>query len=366
MGLVIVLLGLTGTMFYSVSLQSGQDTVIQIFQRDQNGTPINSPAPIKLVKKAGQKNPFVAHVRGYRLMTDNPLSARMPRKNQRVVLRYRSAKTVAQLRRKLKQTAYLQVATQNVTTPSFGEAQVQRKGANFARLSTSDDGTHWTKLPISYPNVRMVAPVALTSARGLTVLDSGYRYDTSDYQHWQRSKWQPRSSQFKAAKVQTVIRTARQQLVVVRAKQAGHRAPQLFVGAWHSSKQTVTAWQHLATGSLAIRAGDTVSRVGKDYYLLQARGRRVRVSRTRRLTQPFKKIKVLSLTMHANHRVTSLNLIPVKHGQLRLIFSTLDHEQIERGPFYRDYRSNLKPRGKQHVLVTDFPWHQYQLSTSKR
>ncbi|WP_232539277.1 hypothetical protein [Lactiplantibacillus plantarum] len=118
-GSLALLALLLGYACYALSIQRGQDTVTRIYQTDQNGTPIISPGPITLVGKVNHRNLFQSGINGYVLTNRDPLSTLLPRRNQTVHLKYRSAQTTAELRKTLRQARYLQAGTQNTATPVF-------------------------------------------------------------------------------------------------------------------------------------------------------------------------------------------------------------------------------------------------------
>lgn len=362
-----VLIILVGYMFYVQSIQSGQDTVVSIYQNDENGTPINSPSPIQLVRKAGHRNPFRPEISEYTLLSRNPLGELLPRNNQTVRLRYRSSLTTTELRDRLHDANYWQVGTQNVTTPVFNATQEQTGGRQVGRISTSRDGTYWTKLPISYPNVTLKKPTFIYQNNRLTLFDRNRIYDTTDFHKWHTRRLEFKSDQFTGGQLQTVINTPDAlAFVVIWATDRKTQKHQLYYGKWYETQHKIGTLHHLKTGMLNLRSNLTLNRVGAHFYLLQRQGNDVQVLKSSQLDSSFKKVAKIKLTVNKKHTVNSINLIATKHGRMRLFFNVVDRKKVQLGTYYQEFSSDLKPISQPRKLSADFLWTSFELAENKR
>lgn len=366
-GVVSILIMLVGYMFYVQSIQGGQDTVISIYQNDENGTPINSPSPIQLVRKAGHRNPFRPEISGYVLVSNNPLRELLPRNNQTVRLSYRSSLTTNELRDRLHDANYWQVGTQNVRTPIFNATQEQDGGQQVGRISTSRDGTYWTKLPISYPNVTLKKPTFIYQNNRLTLFDRNRIYDTTDFHKWHTRQLEFKSNQFTGGQLQTVINTPdARAFVVIRATDRKTQKHQLYYGKWYETQHKIGTLHHLKTGTLNLKSNLTLNRVGAHFYLLQRQGNDVQILKSNQLESSFKKVAKIRLTVNKKHTVNSINLIATKHGQMRLFFNVVDQKKVQLGTYYQEFSSDLKPISQPRKLSADFLWTSFELAENKR
>lgn len=358
---LVLLVGLTTYVVYAQGIQYGQDTVISIYQNDENGTPITSPAPVKLVGKAGHRNPFRPELTGYELVSPDPLGKRLPRGNRTVKLRYRSKLTKQQVQTKLETAKYWQVGTQNVATPGFNGTQVQKSATPISRLSTSRDGKHWTKLPISYPHVAVKAPTMLYQNGTLTLFDQEHTYATTDFRHWQKRPLTLRSTTFKRAQLVTALPAQADQpaQLVVRATSQTTGKTALFYGRWAPNQ--AVRWRALKLTPTQLKGSLNVTRVGQQYYYLRAQGAHVWVYRAAHLNGSFKRVQKLKLNVRRHDRVNSLNLIASGHGRYRLFFNAVDRENVQTGTYYRELSSKLKPVKRQSKLEPDFIWTNFKL-----
>ncbi len=365
-GSASLLLVLIGYEFYAQSIQGGQDTLVSIYQNDENGTPINSPSPIKLVRKAGHRNPFRPEISGYVLTTYNPLGNLIPRKNQTVRLRYRSALTKVELRDRLAEANYWQVGTQNVTTPIFNATQSLKGGRLVGRISTSRDGTYWSKLPISYPNETMRRPTFVYQNNRLTIFDQKRFYETTDFHSWETHRLSLKSNRFSAGRLQTVINTPHSgAFIVVQGTDKKTQKPRLYYGRWHDLRREVSVWKKLKVNSIRMSTELEMNRIGSQYYLLEQQGRYIQVLHAEHLSEKFKKITKLKLTVTKKHTINSLNLV-TNHKQLRLFFNVVDRDGVQLGTYYQDFKTDLTPSGQPRKLSADYLWTSFEMTEMKR
>ena len=360
-GLALLAL-LLGYAFYALSIQRGQDTVTQIYQTDQNGTPIISPGPITLVGKANHRNLFRAGINGYVLTNRDPLSTLLPRHNQTIHLRYRAAQTPTELRQVLRRSRYLQAGTQNTATPVFQDHQYQGRAKTYGRISTSQDGRVWTKLAISYPHVQLVQPSVQYADGRLTLIDGQNRYWTTNFKDWHHRRLRFQNTSFKSGRVLTVLTpTTRSATVVVRGTDRQTSRAKLYYGQLTTNGQVKT-WHALRLGTLKAQQVSGVNLIGRRLYLFRQRGTHLLIYRANQLNQPVKLVGRVKLA-HVNHQqVTAVNLLATTKHRYRLVFNLMTDHQTQKQTRYRVLERDFTAVGQQHLLVTDYLWCQFQIS----
>ena len=178
------------------------------------------------------------------------MSTLLPRRNQTVHLKYRSAQTTAELRKTLRQARYLQAGTQNTATPVFQNRQQRGDATTYGRISTSQDGRIWTKLPISYPHVQLSRPSVWYANGRLTLIDGQDRYWTTNFKDWQHQRLNFNGADFKQGRVQAVFPgTTRSAVVVVRGIDRQSSRAKLYYGQLTKTGR-VKAWHALQLGKL--------------------------------------------------------------------------------------------------------------------
>ncbi|MDF2313999.1 polysaccharide biosynthesis protein [Lactiplantibacillus pentosus] len=361
-GSLSLLVLLLGYAFYALSIQRGQDTVTRIYQADQNGTPIISPSPILLVGKANHRNLFQSGINGYVLTNRNPLGTWLPRHNQTIRLKYRSALTKPEIQKTLRQARYLQAGTQNTATPVFENRQYQGNPAQYGRISTSHDGRVWTKLPISYPNVHLKQPSVSYRQGRLTLFDGSLAYWTTNFKDWHRQRLQVTTTRFKHGQVQTVLaRRSQSPLVIIRGTDRQTKRVQLYYGQL-TSRFKVTRWQQLRLGNLQAKQVVGLNLINRQLVLFRQQQSRLLIYRAKRLTEPVKRVGAVRLE-HARHqRVTAVNLVAVSKRHYQLVFSLATRGHLQKQLRYRRLNQYFRATGKQHLLVTDYLWTQFQIS----
>ncbi|ANJ13726.1 polysaccharide biosynthesis protein [Lactiplantibacillus plantarum] len=350
-GSLALLALLLGYACYALSIQRGQDTVTRIYQTDQNGTPIISPGPITLVGKVNHRNLFQSGINGYVLTNRDPLATLLPRRNQTVHLKYRSAQTTVELRKTLRQARYLQAGTQNTATPVFQNRQQRGDATTYGRISTSQDGRIWTKLPISYPHVQLSRPSVWYANGRLTLIDGQDRYWTTNFKDWQHQRLNFNGADFKQGRVQAVFPgTTRSAVVVVRGIDRQSSRAKLYYGQLTKTGR-VKAWHALQLGKLPARQVAGMSLIDQHLYLFRQRGTQLAVYRANRLTRPVRLVGRVKLNHAQSQRVTAVNLIPTTKHRYRLIFDLTTAEKVQKQPRYRLLDRRFKAVGQQHLLI---------------
>ncbi|AVK62249.1 polysaccharide biosynthesis protein [Lactobacillus sp. CBA3605] len=366
--LAVIIVGMLGFIailgysIYAISIQKGQDTVIQIYQKDENGTPIVSPSPIKLVGKAGHRNLFKATLSGYELTTANPLPTRLPRQNQVVHLTYKSTLSQTQIQHRLATAKYLSVGTQSVNQPVLnGQQLVNVKNKNtVARISTSDDGKTWTKLPISYPKTKMTKPVILYVQQRLYLFDGAKTYMTTNFVDWHQSTTTFSNSVFKDGQVIATMpaKNGASTLVVTgKNRRSGKR--QYYAGRVKSARLTVANWQSLHLKSTIEPVTFTMNQRNQRIYTVQTTKRYFNIYQAKKLTGPFKLVKRVKRPTKVT--VNSVALLPKRKTGYRLVYNVINRQGVQSGPAYRELTAKFKPTGRQRDLITDFSWYRFEV-----
>ncbi|MFB9769752.1 polysaccharide biosynthesis protein [Lactiplantibacillus modestisalitolerans] len=356
----VALLGVVGYSLYAASIQRGQDTVVTVRQRDQNGTPINSPDPLQIVSKAGHRNLFDPTITGYELTTPNPMKRLLPRHNQTVTLRYRSTWSKAQVRHALAHARYLQAGTQVTATPFFNDTQVQKQHAGYGRISTSQDGLTWSKLPISYPNVALTAPSVAYHHGQLTLYDGQTQYVTSDFVHWRKHPLKWTNAPFKRGQIVTPYQQTDGRLALI-VKTPQYR---YYVGELRGHQ--VKTWTALRLPQSRRDPVIGVSAVDGHVMAVQQRQHHVSLYRASDPTARFHLVGHVSVQRSRHEQLSNAGVLALKHDRYRLVFNLKHSSGTQAGTFYRELTGAFSATGSQKRLVPDYVWRTFQLSDGQR
>ncbi|WP_318766686.1 polysaccharide biosynthesis protein [Lactiplantibacillus carotarum] len=361
-GGMMVLMGVIGYVIYAQSITDGQDTVIRIYQNDENGTPIIAPSPITLVRKAGHRSPFIPDILGYELISKNPLTSFVGRKNQTVKLRYRSTASVRELRQQLTKAKYIQAGTQNIATPVFNGRQYQTNSKTVMRINTSKDGINWNKLSIAYPNKSLANPFLSYQDKQLTVFDNDMVYQTKNFRRWRAYKAQYQGVNLKEIQFQSIMPLKNQApIIVIRAVNQKNNQTQLFYGRWKNNKVSPTSWQSLKVNNVQSKVSYKLSRIKNQYYIQMQTGSSIKILRASTMNETFKKVAELRPKTAVKQQLNSASLIGNSENRFRIIFSEIDKQQFQSGVFYQDYTSRFKEVGSSKQLKTDYLWDAFNL-----
>lgn len=359
--LVLCVVFLAGWMFYTQSVQYGQDTVVKVFQTDENGTPITSATPTIIVGKAGQRNKFVSDIKGYKLISRNGVAKYFPRKNQTVHLKYRAAATQSKLTKTVKEARYVQVGTQNTKLPTFNGTQLQLDGNFYGRLSTSRDGKNWTKLAISYPNESMDRPLVWANHGVIRLFDAQKMYETKDLRTWQRYSYEVSSHLFSQAKLAGMYLNNRNTpVLVVSAVDRKTKRIELYYGNWRGHK-TISNWRRLSTGKVELNAQTKVVQANSKLFLLVPHDTMISVYTAANASQRFELMDDLELTLDEGNQINGLGLVRLSTGNMRLFYSTSNFEQVEQTTWYQDFNQSFDAVSNREQVASDFVWHDFNV-----
>lgn len=359
-GLILLMAGV-GYSIYSISIQNGQDTALYIYQNDMNGTPIVGSSPIKLVSKAGHRNPFSSNVAGYILKSSNPLGKYIPRNNRTIHLKYKSELTKSEINKKLRQAKFINVASQQVSTTVLNNQQYEGKSKNqvVARINFSKDGINWSKLNISYPNVNMKRPSAMYRNKRLYLFDGSYVYWTRNYSKWHREKIDLNSSLFKAAQVYSQLTVSlKHNYLIVKATDQQTKKIKYYYGNLNTKKFTVNSWKELTGFTSKKFAVKNIQKLHGKYYVLAAEGKNLRVYQSSRLSSKFKLVS--SFKKSGADKIHAASLSISAKGQYQLFYNERDKNDFQSTMYYRKLTNKFRPEGKKHELTTDFLWYDFQ------
>ncbi|WP_421429930.1 hypothetical protein [Lactiplantibacillus plantarum] len=167
---------------------------------------------------------------------------------------------------------------------------------------------------------------------------------------------------FKQGRVQAVFPgTTRSAVVVVRGIDRQSSRAKLYYGQLTKTGR-VKAWHALQLGKLPARQVAGMSLIDQHLYLFRQRGTQLAIYRANRLTRPVRLVGRVKLNHAQSQRVTAVNLIPTTKHRYRLIFDLTTAEKVQKQPRYRLLDRRFKAVGKQHLLVTDYLWSQFQIS----
>lgn len=358
---LIFLLAVVGYSIYSISIQNGQDTVLQIYQKDMNGTPVVGSSPIKLVSKVGHRNPFNANIEGYSLKSSNPLGNYIPRKNKTIRLKYQSEMSKTEINRKLRKAKYINVASQQVSTTVLNNRQYEGKKGNqvVARVNISKNGITWSKLTISYPNVDMQRPSALYKNNKLYLFNDEYTYWTSDYSKWHRKKMNLRSSQFDSGKIYSQIAVGSDSnCLIVKSQDQSTKKARYYYAKLNVKKLTTASWKKITGIASKNEIIKNIQRLNNKYYVLSMENRTIKVYQSSKLSSKFKLVSSFKKSGKNKMNVAGLNVS--SNGKYRIAYNERDNDDFQSTMYYQNLSKNLKPIGKRHVLSTDFLWYDFQ------
>jgi len=359
-GGVIAALVLLGYCVYDLAIQNGQDTVIRITQTDANGTPISASSPVVVVNKAGHHNPFHDTVAGYSLLSKNPLGNRIPRKNMTVSLQYKSATDQKTAINTLSRAKYINVATQQITTPVLNNQQFEgrRNRKKVLRVSTSMDGLTWSKLTLDYPNVDMQHPVAFFQDNMLYVLSNDSMYTTTNYSKWQKKDLRLKSSMFDDAKAFGTFNQGDIDYLIVKARANDTKKVQFYFGEMNFKNGKPTNWRTIVIPNSSKKIVKSIQRLGNSYYAVCTNKSKVELYRTQDLASRFKLVS--RVKANTQDQISSANLVSLPNNQFRLLYNELDNDKFQTGTFFQNLSARLKPIDKQGILTTDFFWCDFQ------